>query len=117
MLSQVPEGKADAPAISAVRARIALAAQASELGNPAELEKRLAENPKDHQARFDLAMIQNAMGEREKAADNLLAIVKADRTWNDDGARAQLLQLFEAWGMTDEVTLSTRRKLSSLLFS
>lgn len=117
VLAQVPEGKADAPAIGAVRARIALAAQASELGNPAELEKRLAENPKDHQARFDLAMIQNARGEREKAADNLLAIVKADRTWNDDGARAQLLQLFEAWGLTDEVTLSARRKLSSLLFS
>lgn len=117
VLAQLPEGKADAPAISAVRARMALAAQASDLGNPAELEKRLAENSQDHQARFDLAMIQNAMGEREKAADNLLAIVKADRSWNDDGARAQLLQLFEAWGLTDEVTLSARRKLSSLLFS
>ena len=53
----------------------------------------------------------------QEAADNLLAIVKADRTWNDDGARAQLLKFFEAWGMTDEVTLATRRKLSSLLFS
>ena len=78
---------------------------------------RLAENPGDHQARFDLAMIQNAQGKRHEAADNLLAIVKADRTWNEDGARAQLLKLFEAWGMTDEVTLSARRKLSSLLFS
>jgi len=54
---------------------------------------------------------------RQEAADNLLAIVKADRTWKDDGARAQLLQFFEAWGMTDEVTLAARRKLSSLLFS
>ena len=62
-------------------------------------------------------MIQNAQGKRQEAADNLLAIVKADRTWNDDGARAQLIKLFEAWGLTDEVTLATRRKLSSLLFS
>ncbi|RUX87367.1 tetratricopeptide repeat protein, partial [Mesorhizobium sp. M2A.F.Ca.ET.040.01.1.1] len=62
-------------------------------------------------------MIQNARGDRSAAADNLLAIVKADRSWNDDGARAQLLKLFEAWGMTDEATLAARRKLSSLLFS
>jgi len=96
---------------------MALAAQAASLGNPAEFERRLAENPKDHEARFDLAMIQNALGEREKAADNLLAIIKADRSWKDDGARSQLLQLFEAWGMADEATLSARRKLSSLLFA
>ena len=62
-------------------------------------------------------MIQNAQGKRQEAADNLLAIVKADRSWNEDGARSQLLKFFEAWGMTDEVTLSTRRKLSSVLFS
>ena len=62
-------------------------------------------------------MIQNAQGRRGEAADNLLAIVKADRGWNEDGARAQLLAFFEAWGMADEVTLSARRKLSSLLFS
>ena len=104
-------------AIAAVRTKIELADEAANLGDPAEFERRLAENPGDHQARFDLAMIQNAQGKRQEAADNLLAIVKADRAWNDDGARAQLLKLFEAWGMTDEVTLSARRKLSSLLFS
>jgi putative thioredoxin len=57
------------------------------------------------------------MGRREEAADNLLAIIKADRSWKDDGARTQLLQFFEVWGMTDEATLAARRKLSSLLFS
>ncbi|MEO5324665.1 thioredoxin [Mesorhizobium sp. CC13] len=117
VLAQVPEDKKDTAPIASVRARLALAEQAASLGDAAELERRIAENPKDHQARFDLAMIQNAKGQRTEAADNLLAIVKADRSWNDDGARAQLLQLFEAWGMTDEVTLATRRKLSSLLFS
>nr|WP_230978747.1 thioredoxin [Mesorhizobium composti] len=116
-LAAVPEAKRDAPALAAVRARMALAEQAASLGNPAELEERLANDPKDHQARFDLSMIQNTLGERDKAADNLLAIVKADRGWKDDGARNQLLQFFEAWGMTDEATLAARRKLSSLLFS
>lgn len=117
VLARAPEGKQDAPALASVRARIALAEEAAALGDSAELERRLAQNPGDHQARFDLAMIQNANGQRTEAADSLLAIVKADRTWNDDGARAQLLKLFEAWGFTDEVTLATRRKLSSLLFS
>ncbi|BCG69830.1 thioredoxin [Mesorhizobium sp. 113-1-2] len=117
LLATAPEAKKDAPPLAAVRAKMALAAQAAELGNPAEFERRLAENPKDHQARFDLAMIQNARGERTAAADNLLAVIKADRGWNEDGARTQLLQFFEAWGMTDEATLAARRKLSALLFS
>ena len=117
VLQRAPEAKKDAPALAALRARMALAEQQASLGDPAELEARLASNPKDHQARFDLAMIQNALGERDKAADNLLAIVRADRGWNDDGARNQLLQFFEAWGMTDDATLAARHKLSSLLFS
>ncbi len=117
MLDRVPADKADAPAIAAVRAKMALAEQVAGLGDPAELAARLERDPKDHQARFDLAMICNARGEREEAAEHLLAIVRADRTWKDDGARAQLLQLFEAWGPADPATLSARRRLSSLLFS
>ncbi|RWO71366.1 MAG: thioredoxin [Mesorhizobium sp.] len=117
LLATAPEAKKDAPPLAALRARMAVAAQAAALGNPAEFERRLAENPGDHQARFDLAMIQNANGDRTAAADNLLAIIKADRAWNEDGARTQLLQLFEAWGMTDDATLAARRKLSALLFS
>ena len=116
-LARLPEGAKETAGLAALRARMALAARAGSLGDAAELERRVAENPGDHQARFDLAMAQNARGERDKAADNLLAIIKADRGWNDDKARAQLLQLFEAWGMTDEATLAARRKLSSLLFS
>jgi putative thioredoxin len=117
LLAGVPADKAEQAAVAAVRAKIAMAEQVKEIGDPAELKRRLAADPKDHQARFDLAMIQNAMGKRDEAADNLLAIIKADRSWKDDGARAQLLQFFEAWGMADEATLAARRKLSSLLFS
>ncbi len=116
-LAAVPEAKAGDPAVAAVRAKMKLAAQVAELGDPRELERRLQANPKDHQARFDLAMIQNAMGERDAAADSLLAIFKAERDWNEQAARTQLLTFFEAWGMTDEATLKARRKLSSLMFS
>lgn len=117
VLGSVPAGKESDPAIVSANAKIALAEQVSDLGDANELRRRIEADEKDHQARFDLAMIQNARGERTDAADNLLAIMKADRAWNDDGARKQLLQLFEAWGMTDDATLGARRKLSSLLFS
>jgi putative thioredoxin len=117
MLGRIAADKEDAPAVAAVRAKIKLAEEAAALGNPAELEARLAESPGDHQARFDLAVIQNALGKRTEAADNLLAIIRADRNWKDDAARQQLLKFFDAWGMTDEATLASRRKLSSILFS
>ncbi len=117
LLAIVPGGKEGDPAIASLRAAIELAEQATNLGDPAALEQRISENPKDHEARFDLALIHNVRGEREEAADQLLAIVQRDRKWRDDGARAQLLQLFEAWGPLDPATLYGRRRLSSLLFS
>ncbi|HSO46689.1 MAG TPA: thioredoxin [Rhizobiaceae bacterium] len=117
MLAAVPQDKANDPAIASLRAAIELAEQAASLGDPAPLLKRIADNPKDFEARFDLALIYNAMGQREEAADELLAIVQRDRNWRDDGARAQLLTFFEAWGPTDPASLYGRRRLSSLLFS
>ncbi|MBX3572125.1 MAG: thioredoxin [Mesorhizobium sp.] len=117
VLDTVPADKQSDASVAGVKARIALAEQAAKLGDAGELLRRIEADPKDHQARFDLAMLHNARGERAEAADCLLAIMKADRTWNDDGARKQLLQFFEAWGMTDEATLAARRKLSALLFS
>lgn len=117
ILGMVPEAKAADPVVAAVRAAIELAQQAAALGDTAELEAKVASNPKDHQARFDLALALNARDRREEAVDHLIAIIKADRKWNDDGARKQLLQLFEAWGPMDEHSMAGRRKLSALLFS
>ena len=107
------------PILRSVRreARIALAEQVGSLGDPVELERRISADPKDHQARLDLAQILNAKGFRDEAADQLLASMKADRAWGDEAARKQLLHFFEAWGPTDAATLSARRKLSALLFS
>lgn len=117
VLDTVAEADQDNPAVAGVRARITLAEKVAGLGDPDELKRKLEADPKDHQARFDLAMIQNALDQRQDAADSLLEIIRQDRGWNDDGARSQLLEFFEAWGPTDEVTSSARRKLSSLLFS
>ncbi|SFJ04746.1 thioredoxin [Bosea sp. OK403] len=117
ILAMVPEDKAADPAIATVRAAIELAEQAASLGDTAELEAKVAANPKDHQARFDLAVALNARDRREEAVDHLIAIIKANRAWNDDGARKQLLQFFEAWGPMDENSQAGRRKLSTLLFS
>ncbi|WP_336070344.1 thioredoxin [Nitratireductor rhodophyticola] len=117
VLAKVSEKHRDAAPIAAVQAKMALAEQVADLGDSAALEQRLAADPNDHQARFDLALLQNAKGDRAAAAESLLTIVRKDREWNEDGARAQLLKFFEAWGASDPATLSARRKLSSLLFS
>ncbi len=116
-LAMAPAAKQNDPAIAAVRAAIELAAQAESLGDTAELERRVAADPGDHQARFDLAVALNAAGRREEAVERLVEIVRRDRAWNEDGARKQLLQFFEAWGPMDPVTIMGRRKLSSILFS
>ena len=116
-LSLVPEAKRNDPAVAAATAALELAQQATALGPVAELEQKVAANALDHQARFDLAVALNAGGRRAETLDHLLEIVRRDRKWNEDGARKQLVQLFEAWGPTDEATLEGRRRLSSILFS
>lgn len=116
-LAMVPTAKANDPAVAGTRAAIELAEQAESLGDIGELQKRVAADPADHQARFDLALALNARGKREEATEALLEIVRRDRTWNEDAARKQLVQFFEAWGPTDPATLAGRRRLSSLLFA
>jgi putative thioredoxin len=116
-LALVPEAKQGDSAVAAARSAIEVAEQAQSAGPVGELEQKVAANPLDHQARFDLAVALNANGKRQEAADHLLDIVKRDRKWNEDGARKQLVQFFEAWGPTDEATVNGRRKLSSILFA
>ncbi|MGZ3409472.1 MAG: thioredoxin [Xanthobacteraceae bacterium] len=116
-LALVPEAKRNEAAVAAARAALEVAEQAMSVGPIAELEHKLAQNALDHQARFDLAVALNAKGQRKEALDHLIEIVKRDRKWNEDGARKQLVQLFDAWGPTDEATLDGRKRLSSILFA
>jgi putative thioredoxin len=117
MLDSMPATSANDPALTAVRAQIALIEAAPQAGEIASLEARLASDPLDHQARCDLAAALALAGRKDEAVDHLLNVVKTDREWNEDGARKQLLQLFEAWGFADPAAVAGRRKLSSVLFS
>ncbi len=117
ILTQVPELKRNDAAVAAARAALEVAEQANSVGPIGDLEQKVKANPLDHQARFDLAVALNAGGKRAEAVDQLMEIVKRDRKWNDDGARKQLVQFFEAWGPTDESTIAGRKRLSSVLFS
>jgi putative thioredoxin len=116
-LAMVPEGKRNDTGVAAAQAALDLAEQAKSIGPVSDLQAKVAANPADHQARFDLAVALNGAGKRTEAAQHLLDIVKRDRKWNEDGARKQLVQFFEAWGPTDDATVEGRKRLSSILFS
>jgi len=116
-LAMIPDSKRGESAVAAAQAALQLAEQVKTLGPVAELEQKVAANPLDHQARFDLALALNGKGRRLDALEQLISIVKRDRKWNDDGARKQLVQFFEAWGPTDEATIEGRKRLSSILFA
>jgi len=116
-LALVPEPKHNEAPVAAARAALELAEQAKSLGPIAELEQKVAADPADHQSRFDLAVALNAKGRRAETLDHLIEIVRRDRKWNDDGARKQLVQLFDAWGPADEATVAGRKRLSSILFA
>ena len=82
-----------------------------------QLDARLQADPGDHEARFERATAAFAAGQRESAIDDLLHIVKADRGWNEEAARKQLVKLFEAMGSADPLTVSARKRLSRMLFA
>jgi putative thioredoxin len=112
-----PDGAAD-DAIRAVEAELKLReAPPPEAAATTALRAKLEADPKDHQARFDLAMALDAGGDRDGAVAELLELVKRDRKWNDEAARKQLVTLFEAMGFTDPRAVEGRRKLSGILFS
>ncbi|MEQ1696803.1 MAG: thioredoxin [Hyphomicrobiaceae bacterium] len=115
-LDVIPPDKRKQAAYDSVKALLDLAKKAGTTDNSAELEARLADNPADHQARSDLAVALAARGDKEQAVEHLIEIVRRDRNWNEQAARQQLVQLFEAWGPKDPCTIEGRRKLASLLF-
>ena len=117
LLNAVPVEERKDAEIASVFKRLEMAKEVAELGDPVELEARLASNPDDHEARIQFAKILNAKGHRDAAADELFTIMRKDPKWEDEAARKMLLEFFEAWGPVDPATLSARRKLSSLLFS
>ena len=117
VLDTVPEAGRKSAAYTSLAAELKLLTEAADLGAIGELQRTLEASPDDHQARYDLALALNAEGQRVEAAEQLVALMRRDRTWTDDGARRKLLEFFEAWGPKDAATLKGRRLLSALLFS
>ena len=117
LLSSLPPEQAKDAAIVALLARLSQIEEARKLGDPRALEKALSADPDNHEARVKLAKILNVEGDREAATDHLIAIMKKDRAWDDDGARRQLLQFLDVWGFKDPASVAARRKMSAILFS
>ena len=118
ILDQVPKEKSGHGDVTAARTALDLAEQAQKAaGSTVKLQARLARDPDDHEARFELATGLFGSGQREAAIDELLTLFKRDRDWNEHAARKQLVKFFEVMGPTDPRTLSGRRRLSSLMFS
>lgn len=117
LLASVPEELMADAAIQAASKKLAQFEEARLLGDPAALERDLAANPDNHDARMKLARIFNAQGRRDEAAEQLLTVMRRDRTFEDDGARKQLVEFLEGWGFKDPASVSARRKMSSILFS
>lgn len=117
LINEIPANVRNDQFIASAVSAVELAEQSGEAGDLSELQAAVDADADDHQARFDLAMALFAEKKNDEAADHLLEIVRRDRTWDDDGARKQLLKFFEAWGPTDKLTIQTRRRLSSLMFS
>jgi putative thioredoxin len=118
VLGGVPKELEKHAEIAAARSALELAEQAQKaMGSVGKLRARLEENPDDHEARIELATALFGAGEREAAIDELLTLFKRDRNWDEQAARRQLVKFFEVMGATDPLTLSARRRLSSLMFS
>ncbi len=117
MLGLVPTAKQNDSAVTGAKAMLDLARKAEDAADTSELEQKVETDPSDLQARFDLALAQHAKNQREAAMDQLLEIVKRDRTWNESAARQQLVEFFEAWGASDPLTVKGRQRLSTILFS
>src|SRR5690606_39875668 len=100
-----------------ISAALELARKAGAAGDVADLQAKVEANPANLQARFDLALALAARDDKAGAVDQLLEIYRRDRNWNDEAARKQLIQLFDAWGPKDPHTIEGRRRLSSLMFA
>jgi len=113
----VPEAERKGEDYTSLAAALKLKTEAASLSEADSLKARLQADPSDHQARYDLAVVLNAEGKRVEAAEELVALMRRDRAWNEDGARKKLLEFFEAWGPKDPATLKGRRLLSGVLFA
>ncbi len=116
-IALVPPDKQNVPSVARILAMLELADKAPDATDLTPLEARLEADPTDHEARLELAIAAAASGDKARAIEELIDLFRRDRNWNDEAARKQLVQFFEAWGPKDAHTLDGRRRLSSLMFA
>ena len=117
-MGQAPVAHANNAEVTGAKAALALAKESGDLGDAATLTRRIQADPADYDARCKLATLMFLRGQTEAAMDELLGVIRADRTWEDERARKQLVKFFEALGLSPHPqTLKGRRRLSSVLFS
>jgi putative thioredoxin len=117
LLASLPEKLGNDPAVARARSALALAEVAPADAETGPFEQRIAADPDDHEARYELAALLMASGRRDEAADQLLESVKRDREWNEGAARKRLLQFLEVVGLEDPWAGQQRRRLSAILFT
>ena len=117
LLNGLEESLKNHPEVQAASSALELAKASGAGGDVEKFRNKLAINKDDHQARFDLAICLYGSGQSKQALDELLEIIRVNRTWNDEAARKQMLKIFEALGASDPVTVQSRRDLSTVLFS
>ena len=116
-LKHVPADKAANPDVISAKAALDLALNPVDTSVVDKLQAEIASNPDDFAKRLELAVALNGSGQRAEATEQLLYVIRKKRDWNEDAARKQLVQFFDAWGPKDEFTLAGRRKLSAILFA
>ncbi len=116
-LAAVPAELRKEPAIARAEAALALAREAKPADDLGALAAEVAADPSNLQKRYELAGALMAAGDRDGAADALLAIIAAERDWSDGAARTRLLKLFEVVGIEDPWVSAQRRRLSAVLFT
>lgn len=117
-ISSVPEKLLQNDKIKQIKSAIELAQNIpSDNARIDDLISKIEENPNDHQARLDLSLYYNSIGNKDEAADLLIESIKLNKEWNEKAAQSQLLKFFEVWGFSDPVSIDKRKSLSSVLFS
>ncbi|WP_420434857.1 thioredoxin [Hyphobacterium sp.] len=117
VLEHIPEDKKDDPSVQAVLTALKLKDEAGDAGEASELEQKVAANPQDFEARFELANALVGRNDLLGASDQLFAILESDQDWEDGKAKARLLEIFEAAGFASDVAKTGRRRLSAMLFA
>ncbi|TWG80978.1 thioredoxin [Cupriavidus gilardii J11] len=100
---------------AAVQTRLQALRGAAELPDETTLKARIDADPRDLQARLDLARLWIARRQYEPALEQLLRIVQTDRAFEDDVGRKTMLSVFEMMGDTPEAVSRWRRQLSAAL--